>query len=136
MQTLQELLVLQQQFIHGIEKLHSGQLSPILVHPRQLKRALHQVRRTLITAHPGYSMVHDDISYYSNGHFLSMFTYTISHLHVSITIPVSPTISQYQLFSVITFPVPVQTSTPAASGYTHLSNVSFILAVTPDHNAT
>ena len=135
LQTLQELLVFQKQFFHSIKILHIGQLSPFLVHPKQLKQALHLVRCTLITAHPGYSMVHNDISYYSNGHFLSVFTYIISHLHVSITVPVSPTISQYQLLSVITFPVPVQASIACASRYTQLTNVSSILAVTPGHNA-
>ena len=130
--TLRTFSTHQHQFLSDLKILQSGQLSPSLVHPRDLKQALIKVRRRIKAQHPTYDFVHRDLAYYYE-HHLTLFTYTPQSLYLCLSVPFTNQIAQFDLFKVHTFPVPLQTSNHTTPGFTVLDTEFALFAIDPSH---
>lgn len=129
---LQQLSVILGNFLEAITSLMRGSLSYHLVPPTVLQEKLNYIQETLDDKYPGHMLVHTDITYYYNGHHLAHYTYTESHILVHIQVPFAMENSLYNLYSVKTFPVPINTSDPSSKGYTTIPNLQAYIATSPD----
>lgn len=129
-QALQIFLTEQQKFLNGIEQLLNGRLTHTMVHPRQLQQALSKVRRSLKTSQPTFQLLHNEMSWYYN-HHLTMFVYTETNLFIFLSLPIANQISQFDFYSITTFPIPFQTNNNTDPGYTIINTEISTFAIDP-----
>ena len=129
---LQQTIILLGNFLEAITDLMRGSLSYHLVPPKMLKEKLDHIQDTLDVKYPGHMLVHTDLTYYYNGHHLAHYTYTDSHILIHLQVPFALENSLYNLYTVKTFPVPINTSDPLSKGYTTIPNLQAYFATSTD----
>jgi len=122
LQTLQHVLTLSTNRLLSVSQLINNKMSPLLVPPTELTRALKKVQRDLYEAHPSFKVVHTNAAYYYSIANVIAWT-TESDIYVSVNVPLTCTNEVYQLYELITFPL----TSADNQIYTQLTNVAPII---------
>jgi hypothetical protein len=93
------------QWLNAVHILLKGNLPIMFVPPAQLQIALDKVQQYLNTEYPTFTLTHTALGYYYEAADV-VFTKTNKHLYISIGLPISATDSFFDLFSVMTLPMP------------------------------
>lgn len=126
---LQDIVNKQKQFIHGLQQLQGRVISPDMILPREMHKALYEVRQRLTVDHPLYKVVHEDVLYYYYN-ALHNVLYTKEALYLTITVPVASLESIYTVWETTVLNVPLNTkSAKNYDGYTRLEQIPEYLAV-------
>jgi hypothetical protein len=126
---LTEILTKQRMFIHTLQKLQSRVVSPDLLLPKDIHRALYQIRHKLLSQHPLYKVIHTDIMWYYY-HSLHSVLYTKDALYLTLSVPVASLETIYTLWQITLLEVPIHTKTALKyDGYTRVDKLPTYLAV-------
>ncbi|KAK3083806.1 hypothetical protein FSP39_003442 [Pinctada imbricata] len=98
----------------SVHELLKGKLSPFLITPQNIRSSLHQVQSIIDNKFPKFHIIHKDpLYYFSYGEFL--YSRVHSNLYLSLKIPISPFQLPLSVYSVYSFPVPVNASSSHAT---------------------
>ncbi|CAC5398186.1 unnamed protein product [Mytilus coruscus] len=98
----------------SVHELLKGKLSPFLLSPHDLKKTIHQIQTILDTKFKGFHLTHTDPEYYYS---FPEFVFARNHskLYISVKFPVSSSTSPFQLYRVISKPVPINETSKHAT---------------------
>lgn len=115
---------------HSIIRLIENQLSPHLIPPHTLVNTLTDIEGMLKSTHHSFRIATTDYKYYySQPNFL--FARDSNNIYITIKIPLTHVDSPFDLYDVISLPVPVDNSTTHA---TQLLELPDLLGVTRNRN--
>lgn len=116
-------------FLSGVQDLHNGYVPFSLVSPSDLRHALHNLKTSLQTTDPTYSILHSNPGFYYN-HKLTTYTYSPRNIFLAVQVPISSREAHFYIYSIKTFPVPLHTDQyNKSAGYTQIQNLPHFLAV-------
>ena len=113
----------------GIIDLVKGRLSPLILQPELLKRTISNIQKLLNSKYPGFHVSHTPIKqpYTSNQFLLARQNNT---LFMTIKLPISAQKDALKLFDVLSFPVPINTTSEHA---TQLLSLPSHFAISANH---
>ena len=120
-----------QQFLTGVHLLVQRQLSPALVPETTPREALKRTEKSLALKHPDFKVINRHPSYYYQSQDV-LYSYHELSFFVTIQIPISSRSALFDIFRVLTFPVPLNHST------THVTLIQILpdyIAMAEDHSA-
>ena len=120
-----------QSFLNGLHALVKRKLSPYLVPESQLRKALAHVENTLRRRHPDFHVTNHHPSFYYQQQSV-MYAYHDESFYVTVQIPISSRNDLFDMFQILTIPVPLNHSTTHA---TLLDNVPDYMAVSADRSS-
>ncbi len=106
-------------FLLGVHALLQRKLSPILIDHDTLTRALQTVHDTLKTNHPDFEIVHKQTRYYYHSANV-LYAGQPEQILVMIEIPIASTNTKFNLYHILTFPVPFNDSSLHGTRVTNL----------------
>ena len=112
----------------SLRLLSTGRLSPDLVSAEQLSDAIHDLDSYISKEVPGARVAIRDVQYYF-GQNIPMYTYTDTHIYVTINIIISVTESLFDLYKVNIMEIPLDTNATNTKGTTFLKTKIAFLAV-------
>ncbi|XP_071099911.1 uncharacterized protein [Haliotis cracherodii] len=90
----------------GILDLAKNKLSPLLIAPQILEQTIHHIASILSNKYPNFRLLQTNPTYYySQAKFI--FARTKAHVYVSVKFPLSSLPKPFQMYKVISLPVPV-----------------------------
>ena len=115
----------------SLRLLSTGRLSPDLISAEQLSDAIHDLDSYISKEVQGARVAIKDVQYYF-GQNIPMYTYTDTHIYVTVNIIISVTDSLFDLYKVNIMEIPLDTNATNTKGTTFLkTNIDF-LAVSKD----
>jgi hypothetical protein len=94
-----------------------------------LRHTLSQIDKDLLKNHPAVKILHTDLRFYYKSS-LHHYLYNDDSLYITLSVPVTDTDVIYDLYKVVTLPVPIQSHRENYTGFTRISNIPDYLAVT------
>ena len=95
-----------EEFKLGVIDLAEGKLSPLLIEPKTLKSAIHDIRKLLKRNYPGFDLASNNIQdVYSAGNFL--FARNHSNIYVTVKLPLTYRPKPLVLHKITSVPVPI-----------------------------
>ncbi|CAH1803076.1 unnamed protein product [Owenia fusiformis] len=124
--------------IKAIENLIKGYITPELIAPASINKALYKVKQHLNQKYPTFKMVYSDVSFYYKT-VGATFTYTDKLLYVNIRIPLTSVPFMLNVYHVISMPVhipPTEKSTnmKETNHSTEINEIPPYLAMSPDQD--
>ena len=129
---LQQVAIITDNFLQALTALNNGYLSYHFVSPTILEQNLARIQAVLDRRYPGHKLAHTDLTYYYNGHHLTHYTYTASHIIIHVQVPFALESALFNVYSVQSFPVPIKPTDPTSLGFTTLPNLSQYIATSTD----
>lgn len=106
----------------GIHDLVNGKLSPFILPKAALQSSIRQVQDIISDKFPQFYLSHiDPLYYYYLGDFY--FIRLLSHLYLTLKVPISPYLHPVSLYKVYSFPVPINSSSNHALNSWTLQNI-------------
>lgn len=103
-----------EEFYLGIQTLVQGKLSPSLLPPEAIKEILNKTQMIISERYPTFQLAYSDPShYYAIPHFA--FARLGRHIYVTLQFPLTTAAAPGQLYSVETFPIPINQSSDHAT---------------------
>ena len=99
---------------YGVQTLLQGKLSPYLIPADVLSRAIARVNYHVNLKYPGYSITQNNIDYYYGAQTV-IFARNFDSLFITLNFPISSSTNVFQVYQVLAFPVPLNTSTTHAT---------------------
>ena len=130
-ETISSVQLQMQSFLNGLHALVQRKLSPSLVPESQLRKALAHVENTLRRRHPDFHVTNHHPSFYYQQQSV-MYAYHDESFYVTVQIPISSRNDLFDMFQILTIPVPLNHSTTHA---TLLDNVPDYMAVSADRSS-
>ena len=118
-------------FLLGVHALLQRKLSPILIDHDTLTRALQTVHDTLKTNHPDFEIVHKQTRYYYHSANV-LYAGQPEQILVMIEIPIASTNTKFNLYHILTFPVPFNDSSLHG---TRVTNLPDYVAISTDERS-
>ena len=115
----------------SLRLLSTGRLSPDLVSAEQLSDAINDLDSYISKEVPGARVAIKDVQYYF-GQNIPMYTYTDTHIYVTVNIIISVTQSLFDLYKVNVMEIPLDTNSTNTKGTTFLQTNTDFLAVSKD----
>ena len=106
-------------FLLGVNALLQRKLSPILIDHDTLTQALQMVQDTLDKNHPDFEVVHKQPRYYYHSANV-LYAGQTEQILVIVEIPVASTATRFNLYHILTFPVPFNDSSLHGTRVTNL----------------
>ena len=103
-----------ERWILGAQTLLEGYLPIQLVSPNRLSQSIQDIEIKLSRQFPLFTISHKDVGYYYQNRDI-MFTQSKDYLYISVKIPVSASSSYFDIFSLYSLPVPLNSTTNNAT---------------------
>lgn len=130
-QTLRGYLSYKREFVTSLEKLRGGKVSAAIIPTGEMMGSINEVGRRM--TEQGYRMLVRDLGFYYDD-FMTVYTFSKTHLYLTFQIPVARKRSSYQVFRITVFPVPINSREHVGySKLTKLPDYIFINNVTQSY---
>ncbi|XP_048259087.1 uncharacterized protein LOC125384301 [Haliotis rufescens] len=115
-----------QEFKFGVLDLVQGKLSPLLISPAILTTTINHIKHILHNKYNGFKLLDGNTNfYYNHGKFLYAKTKS-NKLYVTVKFPLAASDTTFNLYRIVSLPIPVNESTSHA---TQLLNLSPLIAI-------
>ena len=112
----------------GVNALLHRRLSPLLVDQKTMAQTLQDIQRTLKQKHPEFDVVHKDPRYYYHSANV-LYAGQVEQILIVMEIPIASTNTQFELYQVLTYPVPFNST---SNDGTLVTNLPDYVAISTD----